>query len=330
MIDCDHLPSPPMSAPATAAEIRDVNIRYHDVAAADYDAKWGIDFGEVGAGRCSARCARRWAASPAASTRALEIGAGTGYFALNLLRAGVIGEATCTDISPGMLEALRAQRGAPGPARRTRAPATPQALPFPDASFDLVLGHAVLHHLPDLPRGLRGVPPRAGARRRRSSSPASPRATATGWPRPQARRAARWRRPGARRCARGARRGDGGHPDGAPSDDHELERFVDVHAFAPEDLARPRARPRASSACGCAARSCWPTGSAGPTAAGGDRGARRRPDVRGSQYAFRGYLLLQEVDRRLLEGRLPAGDLLQPDARGAQAGSAGAAAAARR
>jgi hypothetical protein len=27
---------------ASAEEIRDVNARYHDVAAAEYDAKWGI------------------------------------------------------------------------------------------------------------------------------------------------------------------------------------------------------------------------------------------------------------------------------------------------
>ena len=31
------------------------------------------------------------------------------------------------------------------------------------------------------------------------------------------------------------------------------------------------------------------------------------------QYAYRGYLALQQVDRALLEPRLPAGDLLQPD-----------------
>ena len=38
--------------------------------------------------------------------RSLEIGAGTGYFSLNLMQDGVIGAATCTDISPGMLETL--------------------------------------------------------------------------------------------------------------------------------------------------------------------------------------------------------------------------------
>jgi hypothetical protein len=31
-----------VAAPATSAEILDVNRRYHDVAAQDYDAKWGI------------------------------------------------------------------------------------------------------------------------------------------------------------------------------------------------------------------------------------------------------------------------------------------------
>ena len=39
---------------------------------------------------------------------ALEIGAGTGYFTLNLMQAGVIDRATATDISPGMLKTLRA------------------------------------------------------------------------------------------------------------------------------------------------------------------------------------------------------------------------------
>ena len=46
-----------MPAPATATpdEIRDVNTRYHDGAAADYDAKWGITFDELGTGMVLAK-----------------------------------------------------------------------------------------------------------------------------------------------------------------------------------------------------------------------------------------------------------------------------------
>ena len=44
--------------------------------------------------------------SPGHYPRALEIGAGTGYFTINLLRHGVIDQATATDISPGMLRRL--------------------------------------------------------------------------------------------------------------------------------------------------------------------------------------------------------------------------------
>src|SRR5919198_4739788 len=80
---------------------------------------------------------------------ALEIGAGTGYFTLNLMLAGMIREAVATDISHGMLAALSDTARSLGLEVRTvRTEA--ERLPFPDESFDLVFGHAVLHHLPDL------------------------------------------------------------------------------------------------------------------------------------------------------------------------------------
>src|SRR5438270_11746383 len=98
-----------MPAPPTAAQIREVNVRYHDAAAGDYDGKWGIDFGPTGRsqvlGKLRKALGRR---ELPAFDRGLEIGAGTGYFPRNLLLAGVLREAGCTDISPGMLAALRA------------------------------------------------------------------------------------------------------------------------------------------------------------------------------------------------------------------------------
>src|ERR671937_2583248 len=140
----------PAPASATADEIRAVNASYHDGAAAGYDAKWGIDYGEVGRGQVLGKV-RKALGGLRAFDRSLEIGAGTGYFSLNMLQAGLMADAVCTDISPGMLDALQAN------ARRLELDVTTVAcdaeeLPFEDGEFDLVFGHAVLHHLPNLDR----------------------------------------------------------------------------------------------------------------------------------------------------------------------------------
>src|SRR4051794_18186478 len=138
-----------MPAPETAEEIRDVNTRYHDGAAAGYDSKWGIDFGEIGRHQVLQKVRKVLGGDLPAFGRSLEIGSGTGYFTLNLMQAGVIREATCSDISAGMLETLSTNARRLDLEVSTRV-ADAEALPFADASFDLVLGHAVLHHLPDL------------------------------------------------------------------------------------------------------------------------------------------------------------------------------------
>src|SRR6185436_13519773 len=129
------------------------NVRYHDAAAETYDSKWAIDYGEIGAGQVLGKLAKALGRPPGHYPRSLEIGAGTGYFTINLALSGVIERAVATDISPGMLRALDTT------ARRlelevTTVEADAESLPFEDASFDLVLGHAVLHHLPDLDRAM--------------------------------------------------------------------------------------------------------------------------------------------------------------------------------
>ena len=143
----------PASPTATPEHIKDVNTRYHDAAAHEYDAKWGIDFGDTGQEQVRLKLVKALGGRSGESFGdALEIGSGTGYFSLNLVQLGVIDRLTATDISPGMLKQLSATADALGVSDVTTVATEAEALPFADESFDLVLGHAVLHHIPDLDR----------------------------------------------------------------------------------------------------------------------------------------------------------------------------------
>jgi SAM-dependent methyltransferase len=284
--------------PALSAEqIREANTRYHDVAADHYDAKWGIDFGPVGCGQVLAKVDKALGHRADGWARSLEIGAGTGYFTLNLMRAGKVAQATCSDISPGMLATLQENAQRLGLEVQT-VQVDAERLPFDDASFDLVFGHAVLHHIPDLGRAFdefarvlapggtvlfAGEPSRYGDRLARL-----PKRVAVAL-------APLWRRALRARPAPG-------ETDAAS--DAALEGIVDVHAFAPGELAR------AASGAGfvdvritgeelLASWFGWTNRTLEASAVAEDVPRAWR------QYAYRGYLMLQGVDRSVLESRLP-------------------------
>ena len=140
----------PASPTATPDHIKDVNTRYHDAAADSYDSKWGIDFGDIGQEQVASKLKRTLGGKmPEPFGDALEIGAGTGYFSLNLATQGLIDNLTATDISPGMLRSLKRTADTLGVPVKTVVTEA-EVLPFEDESFDVVLGHAVLHHIPDL------------------------------------------------------------------------------------------------------------------------------------------------------------------------------------
>jgi SAM-dependent methyltransferase len=175
-----------------------------------------------------------------------------------------------------------------------------EVLPFEDESFDLVFGHAVLHHIPDLdeafaefrrvlrPGGMiafAGEPSRYGdqlaAMPKRAGLALAP----------------VWRR------AIGARQRD--VPEAEQSEGHSLEGEVDVHAFAPADLRRllrdggfeqrhVGGEELLSNAWGWGLRTV--ESSAEPESI--SFGWRR--------FAFNSYIALQKVDTRLLEPYLPA------------------------
>ena len=286
----------------SAHTIRDANVRYHDLAAEHYDTKWGINYGEVGQGQVTSKLRKALGHEPRRYRRALEIGAGTGYFSLNLLRAGVIGEAVATDISPGMLNRLQASAEELELSVETAA-CEASALPFEDDSFDLVFGHAVLHHLPDLEGAFREF-----ARVLRPGGVVA----FCGEPSYYGDRIASWPKRGANaiaplwRALMGAGpRPSNGNGIGGWSEEDRLEQVVDVHAFTPAELAghaeaagldhvRVSGEELAASLFGWANRTL--EASADPL------------DVPWAWrvYAYRGYLLLQTLDRSLLEPRLPA------------------------
>jgi ubiquinone/menaquinone biosynthesis C-methylase UbiE len=284
----------------TAETIRAANVRYHDLAAEHYDSKWGINFGEVGRAQVLGKLRKALGPEPGVFDRGLEIGAGTGYFTLNLMRAGVLHEAVATDISPGMLSALSASASELDlPVETCECEAA--SLPFDDASFDLVFGHAVLHHLPDLTGAFRefrrvlrpgglvafcGEPSKHGDR-----ISAVPKRGALAV-------APLWRALMGASARPSSRNGAG------PSEEDELEGEVDVHAFTPGELYGParaagledvqvRGEELAASLFGWANRTLEAT--AEPT----------EVPWAWRVYAYRGYLLLQRLDRSLLEPRLP-------------------------
>ncbi len=292
-----------MAAPERTEDILDVNRRYHDVAAADYDTKWGVDFGEVGRTQVLGKVEKLLGRAPGPFDRSLEIGSGTGYFTLNLLQAGVVASAVCTDVSPGMLATLRGNAERLGLEVET-AVCDAAALPFPDGSFDLVLGHAVLHHLPELDRSFAefarvlrpggvllfaGEPSRYGDRianvPKRAGVAAAP----------------LWRRLVNARAVNGNGHGGGG----SEPDDHLLEGVVDVHAFTPGDLerhakaagfsdVRVRGEELLANWFGWFNRTLEASAAHDSIPHGWFR------------YAYNGYILLQKVDAAVLEPHLPA------------------------
>jgi ubiquinone/menaquinone biosynthesis C-methylase UbiE len=291
----------PASPTATPDHIKDVNTRYHDAAADEYDAKWGIDFGATGQRQVRLKLAKTLGERVEGLHfhDALEIGSGTGYFSLNLLQMGTIERLTATDISPGMLRRLATTAEGLGLEVDTVATEA-EELPFEDESFDLVFGHAVLHHIPDLERAFAefrrvlrpggaiafcGEPSRYGDRLaavpKRAGMLAAP----------------AWRR------LVGA--GERAVAESGLSHGHALEGEVDVHAFAPADLRRllrdgDFERPRVGGEELLANAWGWGLRTVESTAEPESISWSWR------RFAFNSYIALQKVDTRLLEPHLPA------------------------
>ncbi|HWE92199.1 MAG TPA: class I SAM-dependent methyltransferase [Pseudonocardiaceae bacterium] len=158
----DPAPNPHATAEQVAAAWHDpklANVLYHDWEAGTYDEKWSISYDE----RCVDYAVGRFKAVVGDTgdtawpyPKAMELGSGTGFFLLNLMQGGVIEKGSVTDLSPGMVQVALNNAEALGLPVDGRV-ADAERIPYEDDTFDLVVGHAVLHHIPDLPAALREV-----------------------------------------------------------------------------------------------------------------------------------------------------------------------------
>jgi ubiquinone/menaquinone biosynthesis C-methylase UbiE len=145
------------TTPATADQVtaayadnKLAQVLYHDWEAQTYDGKWSISFDQ----RCIDYARDRFEAitgapDPLPYGTALELGAGTGFFSLNLKQAGILDAVHVTDLSPGMVEAAKANAEMLGFPVEGRV-ADAERIPYDDNTFDIVVGHAVIHHIPDV------------------------------------------------------------------------------------------------------------------------------------------------------------------------------------
>ena len=126
------------------------NIVYHDWEAETYDDKWSISYDQ----RCvdyARNCFDHVLPleEQCDYDTVVEVGSGTGFFLLNLMQSGIGKRGIATDLSRGMV-AVAARNGRELGIPVSGAVADAESLPFATGSVDLVVGHAVLHHVPDL------------------------------------------------------------------------------------------------------------------------------------------------------------------------------------
>jgi len=161
-IPAEPAPNPHATAEQVEAARNDsklAQVLYHDWEAESYDDKWSISYDQ----RCVDYARGRFDAivpddvlAELPYDRALELGCGTGFFLLNLIQAGVARRGSVTDLSPGMVKVATRNGQSLGLEIDGRV-ADAEGIPYDDNTFDLVVGHAVLHHIPDVELSLREV-----------------------------------------------------------------------------------------------------------------------------------------------------------------------------
>jgi ubiquinone/menaquinone biosynthesis C-methylase UbiE len=162
MTSTNPVPQPHATAEQVEAARHDsklAQVLYHDWEAESYDDKWSISYDQRCidyARSCFDGIVPEDEIHRQPYDRALELGCGTGFFLLNLIQSGVARRGSVTDLSPGMVKVATRNGQSLGLDIDGRI-ADAERIPYDDDTFDLVVGHAVLHHIPDVELSLREV-----------------------------------------------------------------------------------------------------------------------------------------------------------------------------
>ena len=137
----------PDDGDVTRLDIKGKQAAYHDYEARTYEDKFRISYDDHVIAYARDRFVKAIPEGHVDGT-ILELGAGTGFFTVSLALGRCIeGELHCSDISEGMLGVCKANGAEHGLELHTRQ-GDAEELPYDDDTFDLVIGHAFIHHLP--------------------------------------------------------------------------------------------------------------------------------------------------------------------------------------
>lgn len=144
------LTSDQLEHPEARSRILQENRRFHDeIECLHYDDRMGVAYGENNIAEALGELERVLGRPLPQGGHVLDVGAGTGHLAIKLALSGQFQRVTAVDISDGMLAKANASARRHGVEIGTIV-SDMSPLPMPDNSVDLVVGCAVLHHLPDV------------------------------------------------------------------------------------------------------------------------------------------------------------------------------------
>lgn len=135
-------------------DLRKANELFHDFESDSYDRKWGILYDLDNSRRVRKKFEKLLRGPFPHVGKLLEVGCGTGYVGLNLCLGGDhIDELYACDISQGMVDVCSknaSELGIEVHAKRSEL----ENLAYPDDQFDMIVGHAIIHHIPDVRQAL--------------------------------------------------------------------------------------------------------------------------------------------------------------------------------